>query len=82
MIKKELKMSHEINTQILERIAEDVAEMSDIAVVNEALDRPESVHGISPCSDSWDEFFAFADMDRLRDKVVFKRFEAMPDGPQ
>jgi len=51
MIKKELKMSHEINTQILERLAEDVAEMSDIAVVNEALDRPESMHGTSPFRD-------------------------------
>ena len=67
-------MSHEINTQILERIAEDVAELSSMQVVNEL--------GITPIADSFDEFLAFADMDRLRDKLVFKRFEEMPDGPQ
>ena len=75
-------MSNETNTKILEALAAEVDEMSPMAIVNEALDRPESMHGTSPVSDSWDEFFAFADMDRLRDKVVFKRFEAMPDGPQ
>ncbi len=67
-------MSHEINTQILERIAEDVAELSSMQVVNEL--------GITPIADSFDEFLAFVDMDRLRDKLVFKRFEEMPDGPQ
>ena len=67
-------MSHEINTQILERIAEDVSELSSMQVVNEL--------GITPIADSFDEFLAFADMDRLRDKLVFKRFEEMPDGPQ
>ena len=67
-------MSHEINTQILERIAEDVNEMSSMAVVKEL--------GITPIADSFDEFLAFADMDRLRDKLVFQRFEAWPEGPQ
>lgn len=67
-------MSHEINTQILERLAEDVSELSDMAVVREL--------GIVPMADSFDEFFAFADMDKLRDKLVFQRWEAMPDGPR
>tara|TARA_R100000081_G_scaffold15879_1_gene6602 strand:+ start:28 stop:246 length:219 start_codon:yes stop_codon:yes gene_type:complete len=72
-------MSNETNTKILEALAAEVDEMSPMAIVNEALDRPESMHGTSPCSDSWDEFFAFADMDRLKDKVVFKRFEALSE---
>ena len=72
-------MSNETNTKILEALADEVDEMSPMAIVNEALDRPESMHGTSPCSDSWDEFFAFADMDRLKDKVVFKRFEALSE---
>jgi len=67
-------MSNEINTQILERIADDVSEMSSMAVVKEL--------GITPMADSFDEFLAFADMDRLRDKLVFQRFEAWPEGPQ
>ena len=67
-------MSHEINTQILERIAEDVNELSPMQVVKEL--------NITPIADSFDEFLAFVDMDRLRDKLVFKRFEEMPDGPQ
>ena len=73
-------MSHHINEMILERIAEEVEEMSGMAVVNELHDRPAG--SPSPASDSWDEFFAFADMDALREKLVMKRFEAMPDGPQ
>tara|TARA_B100001248_G_C27193775_1_gene367953 strand:+ start:363 stop:581 length:219 start_codon:yes stop_codon:yes gene_type:complete len=70
-------MSNIHNTAILERIAEDVEKMSAQQIVNEALDRPESMWGTSPMSDSWDECFAMVDMDRLKDKVVFKRFEAM-----
>ena len=68
-------MSNIINDQILEQIAEEVAEMSGMAVVNEVMDRPEG--SPSPASDSWDEFFAFADMDALREKLVMKRFEEM-----
>ena len=66
-------MSNIINDQILEQIAEEVAEMSGMAVVNEVMDRPEG--SPSPASDSWDEFFAFADMDALREKLIMKRFE-------
>ena len=68
-------MSNIINDQILEQIAEEVAEMSGMAVVNEVMDRTEGAP--SPASDSWDEFFAFADMDALREKLVMKRFEEM-----
>lgn len=68
-------MSNIINDQILEQIAEEVAEMSGMAVVNEVNDRPPG--SPSPASDSWDEFFAFADMDALREKLIMKRFEEM-----
>ena len=68
-------MSNIVNDQILEQIAEEVAEMSGMAVVNEVMDRPEGAP--SPASDSWDEFFAFADMDALREKLIMKRFEEM-----
>lgn len=68
-------MSNIVNDQILEQIAEEVAQMSGMAVVNEVNDRPAG--SPSPASDSWDEFFAFADMDALREKLIMKRFEEM-----
>jgi hypothetical protein len=68
-------MSNIVNDQILEQIAEEVAQMSGMAVVNEVNDRPAG--SPSPASDSWDEFFAFADMDALRERLVMKRFEEM-----
>ena len=64
-------MSNHINDQILERIADEVNEMSGMAVVNEL--------GMVPIADSWDEFFAFADMDMLRERLVMKRFEEWPE---
>ena len=60
-------MSNNINTQVLEQIAEEVNELSSMSVVNEL--------GFVPLTDSFDEFLAFADMDKLRDKLVLKRFE-------
>ena len=68
-------MSNIVNDQILEQIAEEVAQMSGMAVVNEVNDRPAG--SPSPASDSWDEFFAFADMDALRERLVMKRFEEL-----
>ena len=68
-------MSNIVNDQILEQIAEEVAQMSGMAVVNEVNDRPAG--SPSPASDSWDEFFAFADMNALRERLVMKRFEEM-----
>ena len=70
-------MSNFVNDQILEQIAEEVAEMSCMAVVNEVNDRPAG--SPSPASDSWDEFFAFAEMDKLRNDLVMKRFEEMSE---
>ena len=70
-------MSNFVNDQILEQIAQEVNELSDIVVVNEVLNRPEG--SASPASDSWDEFFAFADMDKLRNDLVMKRFEEMSE---
>tara|TARA_Y100000033_G_C2664119_1_gene71023 strand:- start:89 stop:289 length:201 start_codon:yes stop_codon:yes gene_type:complete len=64
-------MSNHINEQILEQIADEVNEMSGMAVVNEL--------GMVPIADSWDEFFAFADMDMLRERLVMKRFEEWPE---
>jgi hypothetical protein len=66
-------MSNNTNTILLENIAEDVSKLSGMSVVNEVNDRPAG--SPSPASDSWDEFFAFADMDALREKLVMKRFE-------
>ena len=64
-------MSNFVNDQILEQIAEEVNEMSGMAVVNEL--------GMVPIADSWDEFFAFADMDMLRERLVMQRFEEWPE---
>ena len=64
-------MSNHVNDQILERIADEVNEMSGMAVVNEL--------GMVPIADSWDEFFAFADMDMLRERLVMQRFENWPE---
>ena len=72
---KHIKMSNIVNDQILEQIAEEVNELSSIVVVNEVFNRPPG--SPSPNSDSWDEFFAFADMDKLRNDLVMKRFEEM-----
>tara|TARA_R100000734_G_C3304219_1_gene94725 strand:- start:914 stop:1132 length:219 start_codon:yes stop_codon:yes gene_type:complete len=70
-------MSNIINDQILEQIAEEVEQLPEVMVVNEVMDRPKSMWGVSPASDSWDEFFAFADMDALKEKLIMKRFEEM-----
>lgn len=62
-------MSSNTNTAILEAINEEVNELSPMAVISEL--------GITPMADSFDEFLAFADMEKLRYKLVFKRFEEM-----
>ena len=72
---KGVNMSNIVNDQILEQIAEEVEQLSGMMVVNEVLDRPAG--SPSPSSDSWDEFFAFADMDALKEKLIMKRFEEM-----
>ncbi len=60
-------MSNSVNDQILEKIAEEVNELSSMSVVNEL--------GMVPIADSFDEFLAFADMDMLRERLVMQRFE-------
>ncbi len=70
-------MSNIVNDQILENIAEEVNAMSNISIVNEVLDRNEPYSNNPPASDSWDEFFSFADMDSFKDRLVLKRFEEM-----
>lgn len=62
-------MSNNTNTAILEAINEEVNELSSMSVVSEL--------GITPIADSFDEFLAFADMEKLRWKLVLKRFEEM-----
>lgn len=68
-------MSNNVNNQILEQIADEVNEMSGMSIVNELFDRAPG--SPSPNSDSWDEFFAFADMDSIKERLVMKRFEEM-----
>ena len=60
-------MSNNINTQVLEQIAEEVNELSSMSVVNEL--------GMVPIADSFDEFLALTDMQFLREKLVMQRFE-------
>lgn len=72
-------MSHHVNDQIREWIVEEVSELSNRTVVNEVLNRPKSSWNISPSSDSWDEFFSFADMDKLRNDLVEKRYSEWPE---
>ena len=64
-------MSNMVNEQILERLAEEVDLLSDKEVVKE-------LGLVSPVKFPID----FFNMDRLRDKLVFKMFEDLPDGPQ
>ena len=70
-------MSNQNNEKILENIAEEINAMSNISIVNEVLDRNEPYSNNPPVSDSWDEFFSFADMDSFKDRLIVKRFEEM-----
>ena len=70
-------MSNQNNEKILENIAEEINAMSNISIVNEVLDRNEPYGNNPPASDSWDEFFSFADMDSFKDRLIVKRFEEM-----
>lgn len=70
-------MSNIINEQILDDLAQEIDNMSSIAIVNEVLDRPEPYSNNPPAADSWDEFFAFADMNSFKNRLMKKRFEEM-----
>ena len=70
-------MSHHINEQILETIAEDVEKMSTGSILRELEG------GMKPgLCDSFDERVALTDRDAVIEKLVNKRFEELPEGPQ
>ena len=70
-------MSHHVNEQILETIAEDVEQMSTSSILRELEG------GMKPgICDSWDERVALTDRNKVIELLVNKRFEAMPEGPQ
>ena len=64
-------MSNNTNTAILEALHEEVNELSSMSVVKEL--------GMVPIADSFDEFLAFADMEKLRWRLVLQRFEEMSE---
>ena len=70
-------MSHHINEQILETIAEDVEKMSTGSILRE-LDG-----GMKPgICESWDMRVGMTDRKWAVESLITKRFEAMPEGPQ
>jgi hypothetical protein len=71
------KMSNHINEQILERISEDVEQMSTSQILRE-LDG-----GMKPgICESWDMRVGMTDRNWAVESLITKRFEAMPEGPQ
>jgi len=70
-------MSNHINEQILERISEDVEQMSTSQILRE-LDG-----GMKPgICESWDMRVGMTDRNWAVESLITKRFEAMPEGPQ
>ena len=70
-------MSNHINDQILERLFDEVSEMSTSAILQEL------VGGMKPgVCESWDMRVALTDRDWAIETLVNERFEAMPEGPQ
>ncbi len=70
-------MSNHVNEQILERLFDEVSEMSTGSILRELEG------GMFPgVCDYFDERVAFTDRDKVIEKLVNKRFEAMPEGPQ
>ena len=70
-------MSNHINEQILERLFDEVSEMSTSAILQEL------VGGMKPgVCESWDMRVALTDRDWAIETLVNERFEAMPEGPQ
>ena len=70
-------MSHHVNEQILETIAEDVEQMSTSSILRELEG------GMKPgICDSWDERVALTDRNKVIELLVNKRFEEWPEGPQ
>ena len=70
-------MSNHVNEQILERLFDEVSEMSTSAILQEL------VGGMKPgVCESWDMRVALTDRDWAIETLVNERFEAMPEGPQ
>jgi len=70
-------MSNHINEQILERISEDVEQMSTSQILRELDGGMKS--GIC---ESWDMRVGMTDRNWAVESLITKRFEAMPEGPQ
>jgi hypothetical protein len=70
-------MSNHVNEQILERLFDEVSEMNTGSILRELEG------GMKPgLCDSFDERVAFTDRDKVIEKLVNKRFEELPEGPQ
>ena len=70
-------MSNHVNEQILERLFDEVSEMGTGSILRELEG------GMFPgVCESFDMRVAFTDRNAVIEKLVNKRFEAMPEGPQ
>ena len=70
-------MSNHVNEQILEKLFDEVSEMNTGSILRELEG------GMKPgLCDSFDERVAFTDRDKVIEKLVNKRFEELPEGPQ
>lgn len=70
-------MSNHVNEQILEKLFDEVSEMSTSTILQEL------VGGMKPgVCESWDMRVALTDRDWAIETLVNERFEAMPEGPQ
>lgn len=70
-------MSNHVNEQILERLFDEVSEMSTGSILRELEG------GMKPgICESFDMRVAMTDRDAVIEKLVNKRFEELPEGPQ
>jgi hypothetical protein len=70
-------MSNHVNEQILEKLFDEVSEMNTGSILRELEG------GMKPgLCDSFDERVALTDRDKVIEKLVNKRFEELPEGPQ
>lgn len=70
-------MSNHVNEQILERLFDEVSEMNTGSILRELEG------GMKPgICESFDMRVAMTDRDAVIEKLVNKRFEELPEGPQ
>jgi len=70
-------MSNHANEQTLEKLFDEVSEMGTGSILRELEG------GMKPgLCDSFDERVALTDRDKVIEKLVNKRFEELPEGPQ